>query len=119
MGNNREFEIAYVGLKLGSHVYTYNIEDNFFESYGQQDFVNCNTNIKLNIDKNSGFIQLHFDIDGTVDVDCDRCGNTMRKQLCSDCFPEAGLRHAGGLRLLLPRHDRISRGDRRRRRHVR
>ena len=81
MGNKREFEIAYVGLKQGLHVYNYNIADSFFENYGQQDFVNCNTNIKLSIDKNSGFMQLHFDIDGTVDVDCDRCGNTIRKQL--------------------------------------
>ena len=39
MGNKREFEIAYVGLKQGLHVYNYNIADSFFENYGQQDFV--------------------------------------------------------------------------------
>ncbi len=81
MGNKREFEIAFVGLKPSIHVYNYNIEDSFFEKYGEQDFTNCQANVKLSLEKNSGFMQLHFDIDGMVNIDCDRCGNTIHKQL--------------------------------------
>lgn len=81
MGNKREFEIAFVGLKPGVHVYEYTILDSFFEKYGAQDFSNCNASVKLSLDKNNGFMQLHFDVGGTVDVDCDRCGNTIHKQL--------------------------------------
>ncbi|MCX6209889.1 MAG: DUF177 domain-containing protein [Bacteroidetes bacterium] len=81
MGNKREFEIPFVGLKPGVHVFDYCIVDSFFENYGQQDFTNCKANVKLSLEKNTGFMQLHFDVDGMVEVDCDRCGNTIHKQL--------------------------------------
>lgn len=81
MTNKREFEIAFVGLKPGVHIYNYDIKDSFFESYGQQDFTNCNATIKLSLEKNNGFMQLHFDVAGTVDIECDRCGNPFTKEL--------------------------------------
>lgn len=81
MGNKREFEIAFVGLKPGVHVYQYTILDSFFEKYGAQDFNDCNAEIKLSLEKHNGFMQLHFDISGSVNVDCDRCGNTLTKEL--------------------------------------
>ncbi len=81
MSQRREFEIAFVGLKPGVHVYEYSIGDSFFVPYGDQDFTNCTTNVKLSLEKNNGFMQLKFDLDGKVDVQCDRCGNTLAKQL--------------------------------------
>lgn len=81
MENKREYEIAFVGLKPGVHVYDYDISDSFFEKYGEQDFTNCNAKVKLSLDKNNGFMQLHFDVAGTVDADCDRCGNPLTKEL--------------------------------------
>ncbi len=81
MGNKREFEIAFVGLKPGTHLFDYEVNDSFFESYGIQDFTNCNAKIKLSLDKNNGFLQLHFDVSGFVNVDCDRCGNALTKTL--------------------------------------
>jgi uncharacterized metal-binding protein YceD (DUF177 family) len=81
MSNRREFEIAFVGLKPGVHVYDYRIEDKFFVEYGEQDFTNCIADVKLSLDRNNNFMQLHFDVGGTVDVTCDRCGNAIKKQL--------------------------------------
>ena len=81
MSQRREFEIAFVGLKPGVHVYEYRVDDKFFAKYGEQDFKNCEANIKLNLDKKNGFMQLKFDVDGKVDAACDRCGNTLSFQL--------------------------------------
>jgi uncharacterized metal-binding protein YceD (DUF177 family) len=81
MNQRREFEIAFVGLKPGIHVYEYRIEDKFFAPYGDQDFENCMANVKLTLDKKTGFMQLRFDVDGSVDVTCDRCGNPLHVQL--------------------------------------
>lgn len=81
MSNRREFEIAFVGLKPGIHMYEYRVDDEFFVAYGEQDFTNCAANIKLSLDKKSGFMLLKFDIDGTVKAGCDRCGNTLPLQL--------------------------------------
>lgn len=81
MSQRREYEIAFVGLKPGMHVFEYRVEDKLFVPYGEQDFTNCIANIKLSLDKKNGFMQLKFDVDGTVDVICDKCGNTLPMQL--------------------------------------
>lgn len=81
MSHRREFEIAFVGLKPGLHVYEYRVDDKFFQAYGEQDFNNCDATIKLTLEKNTGFMQLKFDVGGTVESNCDRCGNPLTLQL--------------------------------------
>ncbi len=81
MNHRREYEIAFVGLKPGIHTFDYHIDDKFFLQYGEQDFSNCKARVKLQLEKNSSFILLKFDIDGLVDVVCDRCGNMLPLQL--------------------------------------
>jgi len=81
MNFRRDYEIAFVGLKPGIHHYEFFIDDKFFSHYGQQDFSNCKANVKLELDKKNGFMLLKFDVDGTVDVSCDRCGNPLKLQL--------------------------------------
>jgi uncharacterized metal-binding protein YceD (DUF177 family) len=81
MSQRREFEIAFVGLKPGLHHYEYRVDDKFFASFGPQDFSHCEANIRLTLDKKTGFMQLKFDIDGTVQGICDKCGNSLPLQL--------------------------------------
>jgi uncharacterized metal-binding protein YceD (DUF177 family) len=81
MSNRREFEIAFVGLKPGIHVFEYRIEDKFFTEYGEQDFDHCVADVKLTLEKNTGFMMLKFDVGGVVDTHCDRCGNPLKVQL--------------------------------------
>ncbi|MFT2598192.1 hypothetical protein ACMWP3_25335, partial [Escherichia coli] len=57
------------------------MEDKFFVPYGEQDFKNCVAAIKLSLDKNNGFMLLRFDIGGTLESGCDRCGNPLSFQL--------------------------------------
>jgi uncharacterized metal-binding protein YceD (DUF177 family) len=73
MSRRREFEIAFVGLKPGVHEYSFEINDQFFEQFQQQDFKNCKAQVKLALDKKSGFMQMKFEIGGTLEVTCDRC----------------------------------------------
>lgn len=81
MNFRRDYEIAFVGLKPGVHYFEYPINNEFFAHYDQQDFTNCNANVKLELDKKNGFMLLKFDVDGTVDGICDRCGNPITLQL--------------------------------------
>jgi uncharacterized metal-binding protein YceD (DUF177 family) len=71
----RDYDIAFVGLRPGVHEYEYAITDKFFEAYQEQDFKNCNAQIKLNLDKKNGFMLLKFEIGGNLEVTCDRCGS--------------------------------------------
>jgi uncharacterized metal-binding protein YceD (DUF177 family) len=73
----RDYDIAFVGLKPGPHVYDYEVNDKFFEAYQQQDFHQVKANVKLTLDKKSGFMLLKFEIGGTLQVTCDRCGSNV------------------------------------------
>lgn len=84
MGRNRDFEIAFVGLKPGVHEFSYTIDDRFFEAFQQQDFKNCEAKVKLLLDKKPGFMQLKFEVGGTLQVVCDRCNNDLPLQLWDD-----------------------------------
>lgn len=81
MSYRRAYDIAFVGLKPGIHVFEYEINNKFFEPYHQQEFNNCVASVKLSLDKKNGFMLLKFDIDGSLEVTCDRCGNQLTKSL--------------------------------------
>src|ERR1700740_1140480 len=81
MNNRRAFEIAFVGLKPGEHEFSYQIGEQFFTDYGEQDFKNPNAEVKLRLEKHNGFMILKFDVGGSADVTCDRCGNWLTLQL--------------------------------------
>ena len=77
MGNRREYEIPFVGLKPGIHEYSYLIDDKFFDAFQKQDFSRVKANVKLTLDKKTGFMLLRFEIGGNLVVNCDRCGNEL------------------------------------------
>ena len=81
MGNRREYDIAFVGLKPGLHEYHYEVDDTFFQEYKQADFSDCHAKIKLTLEKNAAFMILKFEVGGNVDVVCDRCGNNLGMEL--------------------------------------
>lgn len=81
MGNRREFDIAFVGLKPGIHEFNYEVDDKFFGDYKETDFSNCHASVKLTLEKNTSFMLLKFEIGGNVNVICDRCGNTLPMDL--------------------------------------
>ena len=81
MAGRRDFEIAFVGLKPGLHSFEYEINDRFFEEFGPQDFTNVKVHIRLQLEKNTGFMILKFEVGGTVEVSCDRCGNRLPLEL--------------------------------------
>lgn len=81
MGNRREFEIAFVGLKPGIHEFTYEVDDALFAEIESRDFTNCHAVVKLQLDKKSGFLLLKFEVGGKSTVECDRCGNPLTMDL--------------------------------------
>lgn len=83
MKHHREFEIPWLGLKEGVHEYKYELDDRVIEELGHEhpDFENLKVAVNLTFDKKSSFFLLHFDVDGTVDVPCDRCGDMFSLRL--------------------------------------
>lgn len=81
MSHRRDFEIAFVGLKPGSHEFHFDIVDKFFEEFQQQDFTNVKAHVKLSLDKKSNFLLLKFEVGGKLDVSCDRCNGNLPMDL--------------------------------------
>lgn len=81
MNRRREYSIPFVGLKPGVHEYNYPIDDKFFDDFQQQDFKNCKANVKLLLDKKTSFMQLKFEIGGSLEVICDRCNSKLPLEL--------------------------------------
>src|ERR1043165_7077942 len=83
MKHNREFEIAWMGLKPGPHTFVYDLDDKFIQDHGEIDesFKDWKARITLGFDKHENFFMLHFDIDGHVTVPCDRCGDDFALRL--------------------------------------
>ena len=84
MSGRREFDIAFVGLKPGVHEYNYEIDEKFFAAYPSQDFSNTHAKVRMQLEKNTNFMLLKFEVGGTADVHCDRCGNPLQQQLWDD-----------------------------------
>jgi uncharacterized metal-binding protein YceD (DUF177 family) len=84
MNSRREYEIAFVGLKPGTHEFNYEIDDRFFEEYGEQDFRDCKATVKLLLEKTTNFMMLRFQVGGSVRVVCDRCSSDLPLNLFED-----------------------------------
>ena len=81
MANRRAFEIAFVGLRPGIQEFSYDLDDKFFKEKGAEDFNLGVANVKLSLDKNTGFLILKFEVGGNAEVTCDRCGNQLKMDL--------------------------------------
>lgn len=71
MKHLKEFTIPFVGLKQGIHHFDYEITNSFFEAFDFDEFNNANVKIDLSLTKKSTLMELHFLINGDVNVNCD------------------------------------------------
>ncbi|MGB5371456.1 MAG: DUF177 domain-containing protein, partial [Flavobacteriaceae bacterium] len=68
---NKEYLIPFSGLKLGKHQFEYVIENEFFESFGYDEFRSCHILVNVVLNKTGTMLELGFAAKGTVNVDCD------------------------------------------------
>jgi uncharacterized metal-binding protein YceD (DUF177 family) len=70
----KEFNIPFVGLKEGSHLFEYQIDNTFFEAFKFDEFNDANLKASINFVKKSTLFELSFSAIGTVNVPCDSTG---------------------------------------------
>lgn len=71
MKDLKEFNIPFVGLKEGNHLFEYQIDKKFFEAFQFEDFENSNIKVTIDFNKKSSLMELTFKANGTVTVPCD------------------------------------------------
>ena len=71
MKDLKEFNIPFVGLKEGKHLFKYKIDNTFFELYNYNEFEKSSIDVTLEFVKKSTLFELEFAASGTVNVPCD------------------------------------------------
>lgn len=69
----RQYEIAFVGLRPGVHEFDFEIDDRFFRLFEGSLVRKGKLKVHMTFDKGLSFFLLHFAINGSVQLDCDRC----------------------------------------------
>jgi uncharacterized metal-binding protein YceD (DUF177 family) len=67
----KEYNISFVGLKVGKHQFDYQIDNAFFEAYNFEDFNAAKIKVALAFNKKNTMLELDFVATGIVNVNCD------------------------------------------------
>jgi uncharacterized protein len=76
MNNLRPYDVEFVKLKEGTHQFDFDIDNTFFETY-QSSLSTEKLEVKLLFTKSNNMFNLQFDVNGKVNVECDRCLNEI------------------------------------------
>ena len=80
----KEYTIPFVGLKLGKHHFDYQIDKSFFELFEYDDFNDANVQLDLVLEKKTTLLELHFEVSGSVNVNCDLTNEPYDQELDSE-----------------------------------
>lgn len=70
----RKFAIAYKGLSVGNHDFQFEIDDRFWSAFDGSEIHKGHATVQIELEKRSNnLLTLHVNIQGVVNVDCDRC----------------------------------------------
>ena len=96
MEKKNEFLIPVSGLALGSHTFEYEIDNDFFAGMDYSEVQQGKVSVKLDIDRQETMLTLHFDLQGSVRVPCDRCADEFDQPIESqqDFFLKLGTENA-------------------------
>ena len=84
MERRRNFDIHFLGLKNAIHHFEYEIGAPFFKLYEKSLISEANLLVKLSLDKKDSFFILNFQVDGLVNLPCDRCNELFDYELMTD-----------------------------------
>ena len=69
----RKYTIPIKGLGLGKHEFNFKIDSRLFEYFENSEIKEGNLSGKVTVNKKPLVIELHFNIQGKVNITCDQC----------------------------------------------
>lgn len=70
----KEYEIPFIGLKLGKHQFEYQITNTFFQEFDYHQFEAVSVKVEVTLTKKETMLELAFKHSGYVNVPCDLTG---------------------------------------------
>ena len=77
----KEYNIPFIGLKEGQHRFDYQIDKTFFEYFKYDEFNEVNVNTSLIFEKKSTLLELHIEINGEVNINCDSTNEPFNQKI--------------------------------------
>jgi len=68
-----QYIIPFKNLEQGQHRYVFEVNDKFFEQFPYSEIKKGNLFVQVDLEVNPNSLYLNFEINGTVEVQCDRC----------------------------------------------
>lgn len=68
---NNEYLIPFTGLKIGKHQFTFEITNEFFKFFDNEEFNDVKITLDIELDKKNTLMELDFKYNGHVNVPCD------------------------------------------------
>jgi len=75
--NLMKFVLPIGSLKEGNHHYKFEVDDSFFANFEDSIIEKANLEIELELKKRASLLELHFDLKGHIETQCDRCLETL------------------------------------------
>ena len=72
-----QYQIAFSGLNPGTHKFDFQIGDSFFEQVKDAEITGGMVSVIVTMAREERMMDLHFEINGSVKVPCDRCTELM------------------------------------------
>jgi uncharacterized metal-binding protein YceD (DUF177 family) len=79
MGGMKAFSIPFSSLKDGSHDFTYQVTDSFFEAFPFSEIKKGNVKVDVTMVKSFHIMTLNIKMKGEVELVCDRCVSDYRQ----------------------------------------
>ncbi len=73
MSECKNYIIPIKGLSQGKHLYEFSVDGDFFREFGNQYIKDASLDVQVELEKGSGWMNIHSDIEGAVTMECDRC----------------------------------------------
>lgn len=75
------YKIPFKGLKIGEHQFDFQVDRKFFESYKYNEFLDVKAKISVIFTKKNTLLELHFDLNGFVRINCDVSGEEFNQPI--------------------------------------
>jgi uncharacterized metal-binding protein YceD (DUF177 family) len=79
----KEYQIPFLGLKVGTHLYDFTLTETFFEAFEYSEITESSIAVELQFEKQGTLMVLDFSLTGEVQLLCDRCGDPFSQPIQS------------------------------------
>lgn len=68
---DKDFEIKFSGLKLGTHKFDFQLDKSFFDLFDYSDLESSKLKAEIELEKKNNSLELQLKLDGSIKVPCD------------------------------------------------